>query len=504
MECGKRRTAARGGLSSKAGATRGLRGLRGVRAAARGPAATPGVQILDARLVRAHGMHRRRDPRAARARPDRAVVAPGGPIPGLAPPLLDGAPMPASPATDHARREHAPGRDARILFYSHDSYGLGHLRRSLTLASRIAEDLPGASILVASGSPCATHFVLPDGVDVIKLPSVTKDDGGAYVPRTLPGPLEPVLRLRRMLLAGLVRDFLPQVLIVDHQVVGLRGELDLALAAARRLGVHTILGLRDVIDEPAVVAREWSEPRVRAALESAYDRVCVYGCEDVFDPRLEYGFPDGLAGRVRFMGYVVRPAPPRALAPLPPDRPQVLVTTGGGEDGASRIEAYLEGLRPGGAAWDSTIVLGPLLDPARARSIKRAARHLEGVEVHSFHADLPRLLGEMDAVVAMAGYNTTAEILQSGVPAVLLPRVFPRREQLLRAERLEALGLAQCLADPQPSGIRAAVERALDGAGHAPARPRLDGAARLAEVVRELVGSAPADAPTRSGEAVLS
>jgi predicted glycosyltransferase len=112
---------------------------------------------------------------------------------------------------------------------------------------------------------------------------------------------------------------------------------------------------------------------------------------------------------------------------------------------------------------------------------------LGGVSTHSFLEDLPAKLGASDAVVGMAGYNTTAEILQSGVPAVLLPRTSPRREQELRASRLARLGLAQSLPHPTPETLRGALETALT---RRPARTvslQLDGAARICAIARELL-----------------
>jgi predicted glycosyltransferase len=380
---------------------------------------------------------------------------------------------------------------ARILLYSHDSYGLGHLRRCSTLAAALVRDLPGASVLIATGSPCATQFALPAGVEVVKLPSVTKDGSGRYVPRTLPGGADFTLYLRRSLLSELFAAFAPHLLVVDHQVTGLHGELLPVLEQARRAGTSTVLGLRDVIDEPAAVARDWSTPDVRRALSGLYDRVCVYGSPAVFDTRREYPVPPELAERVSFLGYVVREAPAGGVSPLPAERPQVLVTVGGGEDGGGRLQTYLDCLTLAPAPWDSVLVLGPLLDPAAARHLRRQARLLDGVTVHGFHADLPRLLSESQAVVSMAGYNSTSEILQSGVSAVLLPRTFPRREQYLRASRLAELGLLQCLPAPDARSLRAAVEAALAsprGTRAARGLVPLDGDRRLCALASDLLG----------------
>lgn len=388
----------------------------------------------------------------------------------------------------------SPHATRRILLHSHDSFGLGHLRRTTTIAEALQAAFPGARILITTGSPCATHFALSPGIDVVKLPAVTKDGSGRYVPRTLGPELAPLLRLRKELLRQVHRSFAPDLLIVDHQVLGLCDELEGVLRDARRMGTRTLLGVRDIIDAPETVAREWGLPRVRHALAHEYDRVCVYGDPLVFDPRREYPIPSELAQRLEFTGYVVRP---RAIAPqrVRRSRKRVLVTVGGGEDGGMRVESYFEALELGTVEWDSTIVLGPLFDPARARSYKRRARAIPGVDLHLFHADLPRLLAQSDAVVAMAGYNSVVEILQSGVPAVLCPRSFPRREQWIRADRLAALGLVDCLPAPSPERLRDAV-RAATRKPRRDTRPvPLNGAARVCAIASELFAERDARAP---------
>jgi len=377
----------------------------------------------------------------------------------------------------------------RFLLYSHDSWGLGHLRRSLTLATALVESFPDCEVLLITGSPCATLFSAPPRVGLVKIPSVSKSASGEYVPRSLAGTIADTLKLRRNLILEAYRSFRPTLVLVDHKVIGLQGEAYEMLREAREDGVHTVLGVRDVIDSPGAVAVEWSGEKCRWALSSGYERVCVYGSADVFDTRLEYPIPPELGERVEFTGYVVRPTPHvPAASPSPSRRPQVLVTMGGGEDGARYLETYLEGLEKRRPDWDSVLVGGPLLDERDARRLRRRAEGLGNVQVRRFHADLPWLLAECSVVVAMAGYNTCAEILQSRKPSVLLPRTHPRMEQAIRAERFQKLGLAQSLIDPRPDELVSAVERSIDrGPIPAAGLPSLDGVQRLCSVVSELV-----------------
>ena len=46
----------------------------------------------------------------------------------------------------------------RVLLYSHDTFGLGHLRRSRTIASAMAAADPDLSALITTGSPIAGRF----------------------------------------------------------------------------------------------------------------------------------------------------------------------------------------------------------------------------------------------------------------------------------------------------------------------------------------------------------
>ena len=374
----------------------------------------------------------------------------------------------------------------RVQFHSHDSFGLGHLRRTLTLAGALARQVPSAEILITTGSPCATHFALPDGVEIVKLPSVSKDAKGSYVPRSLGGDLASLVRLRRALLSEVQRSFNPDVLVVDHQVLGLGDELHDVLAATRAAGTRTILGLRDIIDAPDVVAREWGRPAARQALREWYDRVCVYGDPRIFDARAEYPVPEELRANLEFVGYVGRAVVPERAERAAGAPKQVLVTVGGGEDGYERLSTYLDALELGGCDWESTVVCGPLLDQEQFKTLKRRARRLNGCEITSFHADLPHLLSKSDAVVAMSGYNTSVEIMQSRVPAVLLPRCFPRREQLIRAERMQAAGLAQCVETLEAGAVRDAVKQALGGDAVSGAVPSMTGAEMMAGVVVEM------------------
>ena len=70
--------------------------------------------------------------------------------------------------------------DARILMYSHDTFGLGHLRRSRAIAHALVDRFKGLNILILSGSQIAGAFDFKARVDFVKVPSVIKLYSGEY------------------------------------------------------------------------------------------------------------------------------------------------------------------------------------------------------------------------------------------------------------------------------------------------------------------------------------
>ena len=98
----------------------------------------------------------------------------------------------------------------RFLLYSHDTYGLGHLRRSTLLADAIVQADPRHEVLIVTGSPQAQAFSLPDRVDSLKLPSATKDGAGAYQPRKLGGSIRQLVELRSAVLMAAIDQLRPR------------------------------------------------------------------------------------------------------------------------------------------------------------------------------------------------------------------------------------------------------------------------------------------------------
>lgn len=340
----------------------------------------------------------------------------------------------------------------RVLLYSHDTFGLGHLRRSRTIAIAMTVADPDLSALITTGSPIAGRFDFPDRVDHVRLPGVVKLPDGAYASHNLGVNIDDTVKLRASLLQAAEEAFDPDLLIVDKEAWGFRNELTATLEAAQQRGARIVLGLRDVLDDPKVLRREWDRKGAVDAIERYYDEIWVYGVPEVCNPLEGIPLSDRMQRNVTYTGYLRREAPEWPLIGVAlPDEPYVLVTTGGGGDGADLIDwalrAYEEDLT---IPLHGVLVYGPFIDAQRRAEFDRRAAALEGrVTAFSFDPRLERLLADATGVIAMGGYNTFCEILSLDKPAVIAPRTKPRLEQYVRAEAAERLGLIRMLHAPR-------------------------------------------------------
>ncbi|HEV2875441.1 MAG TPA: hypothetical protein VGW14_09855, partial [Thermoleophilaceae bacterium] len=201
----------------------------------------------------------------------------------------------------------------RFILYSHDGCGLGHLRRNLAIAAAVTEKAPDASVVLLTGCIELGAQGLAPNVEIVSLPALRKLGNGQYGARRLPITRNELRLVRAALISAAVEWFRPDVLLIDKHPMGVRGELCPALASLPEWGGRAVLGLRDILDDPATVREEWGREGVIEFTEAHCDRLLVYGNPSVFDLVGEYGLPASLARRARYCGYVVHPDAARRL-----------------------------------------------------------------------------------------------------------------------------------------------------------------------------------------------
>lgn len=352
----------------------------------------------------------------------------------------------------------------RVAFYSHDTQGLGHIRRNITLAGAMTLADPELDVLLLTGNPEATTLPLPPRTDIITLPTVGKSSDGSYSSRTLSSPLSRVTATRAAVLDGALRAFEPGLLVVDKVATGFADELLPALRRLRRTGdTRVVLGLRDILDARSVVEKEWAKGHTAAIIDELYDEVWIYGDPAVADLTRVHRAIGPVADRVRFTGYLaegrtagLRPRVRTADRVRPPAEPYVLCLLGGGQDGMELADTFARTAMPAGHR--GVLVTGPFLPGRHRDTLRELAAARDDLDLLEYIPDTDEFIAGAAAVVSMAGYNTVCELLAAGRPTLLVPRVIPRLEQRIRARRLAELGVVETL-DPQEVSVERLARR---------------------------------------------
>ena len=343
---------------------------------------------------------------------------------------------------------------ARILIYSHDTFGLGHLRRCRTIAHSLVSQRKCLSILILSGSPIIGSFDFRARVDFVRIPGVIKLRNGSYSSLSLHLDLGQVLAMRASIIQHTAKIFAPDILLVDKEPFGLRGEIRNTLQMLKNTSTRLVLGLRDILDDPVLLAREWNRKKSMPALEELYDDVLIYGLPQVYEPLTGLPLSQNVQRKLTYTGYLRTHLPDKK--PVKDSKLQastyLLVTTGGGRDGELLIDWVLsayESSKP--PPQRALIVFGPFMQPTQQRAFERRIACLEQLQSIAFDAHIEHLIANASAIVSMGGYNTFCDILTFDKPALLVPRRSPRLEQYLRAFHADRLGMVRLLSTEQGS-----------------------------------------------------
>ena len=394
-----------------------------------------------------------------------------------------------------------------LLLYAQDDKGLGHVTRTLTIARHILARHPNCIAYIATKSPLA-GFTLPERCDYIKLPNLLPPPPGAgqWTVDQEEAAKRHFRRIRGQILRDAALGLAPDLVLVDHEPLGSKGEFRDGLCAlkAERPTTRFVFGLRDIQDDAVRIRALWQEVGVYETLEKLYDGIAVYGSRKLYDVAEAYAIPPSVQSKLHYCGYIVRDPPAidagalRQRHGLPDNGPLVLAIVGSGSDGYPVLEAAraaVERLQAKFPGLLAILVTGPFMPADKQARLQ--AQATATCRVVSW-ADNFELMTAADAVVSMGGYNSVCEALVQARPLVIVPRATHKVEQQIRAETLAAHGLARWVHPRELTGERLAqaLEWALQCDRKAHARrvreiiPSFDGAVCLTNYLSRWLGAA--------------
>ncbi|MGI9408373.1 MAG: glycosyltransferase, partial [Hyphomicrobiaceae bacterium] len=208
--------------------------------------------------------------------------------------------------------------------------------------------------------------------------------------------------------------------------------------------------------------------------------------------------------KVSYTGYLRRSSS-RVADPTDDEQieePFVLVTTGGGGDGAALVDLVLQAYEQDpDIPLNALIVTGPFMHRDSQYDFRQRAERLPKVHTLPFTSNLEHQMIRAEGVVAMGGYNTVCEILSFDKPSVIVPRTMPRLEQYIRASRMQEMGLLRMQKDDQPDGSREmaqAIRNLTTQASPSRVSPPgfLDGLSNINKHFRTIIDRTKLDTPT--------
>ncbi|HEU0038445.1 MAG TPA: hypothetical protein VFR76_04155, partial [Verrucomicrobiae bacterium] len=305
-----------------------------------------------------------------------------------------------------------PTQVRTMLLYAQDHRGMGHINRTLTIVRHVLAAHPDLVAYIATKSPIPNLFALPERCDYIKLP------GRLSTPNQTEEEKEAATVRFRSIRSRILREtalgLAPELVLVDHEPLGTKGEFRDGLYSlkAQCPGTRFIFGLRDIMDDAANTRALWRELGVYDAFENLFDGIAVYGSRQLYDVAEAYDIPASVRPKLHYCGFIIRDLPAqngtsvREEFGLPLAGPLVLATVGSGYDGYPVLEATasaLERLRKMFPDLLAIMVTGPFMPAAQQAQLR--ARATPRCRVVS-RADSFQLMAAADAIVSMGGYNS--------------------------------------------------------------------------------------------------
>src|SRR2546428_7915600 len=196
-----------------------------------------------------------------------------------------------------------------MLLYAQDHRGMGHINRTLTIVRDVLAAHPDLVAYIATKSPIPDLFALPPRCDYIKLPTrlSTADQTEAQKEEAT----NYFRWIRSRVLREAVLGLAPELVLVDHEPLGTKGEFRDGLYSLKAQCPDTkfIFGLRDIMDDAAGIRALWRELGVYDALENLFDGIAVYGSRKLYDVAKAYDIPASVQPKLHYCGFVVRELP---------------------------------------------------------------------------------------------------------------------------------------------------------------------------------------------------
>ncbi|MEB3295789.1 MAG: glycosyltransferase [Synechococcales bacterium] len=384
----------------------------------------------------------------------------------------------------------------KILFYCQHILGIGHLIRSMQLVRGLSEDF---EICFINGGEVIPEFEISPSIEVINLPALKTDT--EFQTLQVVGSdrsLAEVQEIRKNQLLQIFDRFQPDLFLIELFPFGrkqfrfeLLPLLDRIQATGRKTKV--VCSLRDiVVGKKNQVAHE---AKVCDLMNQYFDLLLVHSDRHFMPLDVSFSRSQDLNCPIYYTGYVVQPlSQERDLSEadqiaLSRPEPMILTSIGGGRFGHELVDAVLRSAPILAATLPHHIHLfaGPFMPEDKYDALQQQAAGLTNLTVRRYTGRLLDYMQKAELSISMGGYNTTMNVLTTGVRSLMLTFMGNGdREQEIRALALQEQGILTMLT---PEDLETAVftQKVLDSLQTfpAPAQIDLEGVAKTTQLLKQ-------------------
>jgi predicted glycosyltransferase len=370
--------------------------------------------------------------------------------------LAAGAGVGSDRMTTRANSDMNEKKIKRVLFYTHNSIGLGHAVRTLAIITGMRRADPDLEFLVLSGTSVPQLFSR-EGIEIIKLPSTRMEfgpEGAKLKPRYLRSvPLEQIYDFRQAIITEAFQFFEPQALMIEHNMTGQMNELvPLQLKKYMRRGGRLDFAMcyfcRGIMSRGPLLRIPYQNPRHGSEsvnIGQLYDFIYVLEDRDIIDVNREFlGNDPDMEPKIRYLGKITSKArseiAPRAevLEAMDlPDKPIILMTLGRHGEVQQMADRILNTMDKEGlwSAYQVILVLDPYLEKESVAELRETVKERGGKAI-PFTPDLLDLIAASELIICRAGYNTVNEVLLTDTKALIIAEDHAGGEQEFRIKSL--------------------------------------------------------------------
>ena len=336
----------------------------------------------------------------------------------------------------------------KIIFYCQYLSGIGHLVRSTEIVRSLVKNF---QVYFVNGGPPIAGFEMPPQVKLIEVPAIWLEDGEFRVADTL--SVESVQELRKNQLINIIEQVQPDCLITEFFPFGrhlLLFELLPLLEYIKSTAPHTkiICSLRDVIGKVSDIQEE----DTICYLMNKYFDLLLFHSDANFQVFAEsFRRHQDINCPVTHTGFIAQSLKESCgnLWSDNKDFAKILVSVGGGRIGQELLQTVIEAstIISKKIKHEIQMFTGPFIPEDKFLSLQQSAKNRTNIKITKYTQNLLEYMKTADISISLSGYNTTMNILSTGVKAIVFPLSHndQDKEQLLRTQKLEELGVVDVI-----------------------------------------------------------